>query len=299
MTGPLASLGRSWERSLHAQNCSLATMKTYITSLHQLDQHLVANTTLTDVTEIKRSDIENFLASMRDRGLKPSTLSVRFRALQQFFKWCVDEEECEHDPTAKMKPPVVPENPVPLLSVDEMGALLKSCEGTGFVDRRDTAIVRVFLDCGLRLDEITGLTVTDVDFGYNVVTVLGKGRKIRSVPFGRKTAQVLDRYGRARAKQRGADLAAFWLDAHGNRGFGYAGMSQMLKRRAAKAGLRVHPHQLRHVMSHEFRLAGGSESDLMMLMGWTSTAMARRYGSSAAGARAREAGRRLSLGDRI
>jgi integrase len=74
----------------------------------------------------------------------------------------------------------------------------------------------------------------------------------------------------------------------------------MLRRRCDDAGIEhINPHRFRHTWAHEFRAQGGSEGDLMYLAGWSSTAMAHRYGSSAAAERAQQAARALSLGDRL
>ncbi len=103
-----------------------------------------------------------------------------------------------------VKPPHVPEGEVPVVSDDDLRALLKVCEGAAFDQRRDTAILRLFIDCGLRLAEVTNLTTEDVDFGLQVVGVIGKGSRPRGVPMSAKTTQALDRYIRLRKKHPGA-----------------------------------------------------------------------------------------------
>ena len=127
-----------------------------------------------------------------------STASNRFRALQQFFRFLVDEGELDVSPMAGMKPPQVQDKPVPVLSEEQLRALLADCAGAGFEDRRDNAIIRLLADTGMRRGELLGMRIEDLDLDQGVAFVLGKGRRERACPFGRKTAMALDRYVRAR-----------------------------------------------------------------------------------------------------
>jgi site-specific recombinase XerD len=67
-----------------------------------------------------------------------ATAHVRYRSVQQWFGWLVEEEEIEASPMARMRPSTVPETPVPLLSLDQLRALLRACEGKDYAERRDT-----------------------------------------------------------------------------------------------------------------------------------------------------------------
>jgi site-specific recombinase XerD len=101
-----------------------------------------------------------------------------------------------------VRPPIVPEQPVRVLADDELRAVLASCATKGFEDRRDTAIIRLLLDTGIRRDELVGLRVADVDIVGRVAVVLGKGRRERGCPFGDKTRQMLARYAASTADVR-------------------------------------------------------------------------------------------------
>jgi integrase/recombinase XerC len=89
-----------------------------------------------------------FLAAM-SKEWKPSTCSLNFRALQQFFGWLVREEEIDRSPMERMRPPQVPEAPVPVLTDNQLRRLLAPTDGRDFVDRRDSAIIRLLLDTDL------------------------------------------------------------------------------------------------------------------------------------------------------
>ena len=238
------------------------------------------------------------LLSTKSREWKPKTAQVRYGDLRQFFNWCLDEREVEVHPMVRMKPPTVPEIPVSVVADADLRRLLKACEVATFEQRRDAALLRLFMDFGLRLGEVAGLMVDDVDFDLQVVVVRGKGRRSRSVPFSPKTAQALDRYLRARLTHPQREMPTLWLGTRGR--LTDSGVTQLLRRRCHQAGIDLlHPHQLRHAAAHMWLAKGGGETNAMQIFGWKSRQMLNRYGASAADERARDEHRRLAPGDRV
>lgn len=300
----LTALLPSFERSLRAKRRAERTIEDYLKDARRLAAWLAEQGMPVDPLKITREHIEAFIVHelSRDRArgragkMSAGTVASNYRRIQQLFRWLEDEGEIPSNPMAKMSPPTVDQVPIPVIKPDHLRALLADCTGTTFIDRRDNAIVRLFLDTGMRTEEWEPIQLDDLDWSAQSTRVRGKGGKYRDCHFGAKTAEALDRYVRARARVRFAGLPWLWLGQKGR--LTASGMAQMLARRCTDLGIpHIHPHMFRHTNAHSWLANGGSEGDLMELMGWSSRDMLGRYGKSAAAERARNAHRRMALGD--
>jgi site-specific recombinase XerD len=287
-----------WNVHLRARGRTRGTRDSYMVVARTFVAYLQSKGMPTSASGVTREHIEHYLADLHDR-VSPATVAKHYRSLQQLWRWLAQDGEIPRSPMERMHPPTVPEQPIPVLDVETISKLLATCKGNTFEQRRDTAIIRLFLDTGMRVSELVGMTLDDIDQAQSVVFVVGKGRRGGACPHGVKTADALRRYLRARTRHpMSATTNKAWIGSKGP--MTDSGVRQVLVRRSKDAGLEpIHPHQFRHFFAHQWLSAGGQETDLMRLAGWKSRQMVSRYAASAADERARDAHRRMALRDQL
>jgi site-specific recombinase XerD len=285
--GPFQPMVGSFELHLRAEKKSPKTIRTYLEAAQWFAASYLVPAGMSDWSEVKARHVQEWTVTLLGR-YSDAYANNQFRALQQFFKWHAteDPDEPRANPVAGLKPPKIGDKLVPVFTEDEMAALLATCKGGGFQNRRDYAVISLFKDAGVRLSELAGLGLDDVSPASREAVVTGKGDKQRTIRFTYDTARALDRYVRERAKHRLARVPALWLGLRGG-AMTASGVYQMIERRGLEAGVEVNPHKFRHHFSHTFLDRGGAEGNLMELNGWSSPQMLARYGRSARSARAR------------
>ena len=186
-----------------------------------------------------------------------------------------------------MKPPKIGDKLVPVITDGELSALLATCKGSGFQNRRDYAVISLFKDTGIRLSELAGLR-SPSDVSAQTGRRSSPARATSSAPSSSPTTPParLTATCASAPSTRWRAASALWLGVRGGP-MTASGIYQMIERRASQGGRRGQPAQVPAHFSHVWLDRGGAEGDLMELNGWSSPQMLARYGRSARSARAR------------
>ncbi|MEV8615897.1 tyrosine-type recombinase/integrase [Amycolatopsis sp. NPDC051373] len=308
MSESLETLWSSFELELRAAGRSLKTLETYHHAVRGFSQWLIDQGRDPVDDELTRDNVRQWLVHLRETRSQ-NTVATRHAGLSRFCKWRVREGVAETDPMQGLPIPEWFEPPVPVLTDDQLSALVKTCATKAsppgrydpqvFRHRRDEAAIRLLADAGPRVAEMCSIQLDDLDLTGQAVGVMGKGQRPRMLYLsGFRTVQSLDRYLRERGKHPLHHLPDLFLGLRGPLTPG--GVRQMLHARGELIGIAdLHPHMLRHTKAHDHQMAGGNVLNLQRQMGWTSDRMVKRYGASAADARAREEAKRLQRGDRF
>jgi site-specific recombinase XerD len=296
---------------MRASNKSASTIATYGSAVALLGDFLTAHGYPTNIAEITPDHIEEWVVEMQapteqgGAGYKSATANNRWRGVQRFFSWAVDRDRLAKHPMAKLDPPKVEESARPILTIEQLKAVMDTTKGKRFEDVRDRALLRLMLDTGARRAEIARLrwvpddpSIDDLNLDERVMNTIGKGKKVISIGLGKTTVADLDDYIYMRQRHPHADLPWLWLSRKGR--LTDSGIFQVVRERGLRVGIPdLHPHDFRHADSHYFLADGGQETDLMRKRGWSSPSMLRRYAASTGRERAVAAAKKHSLADKL
>ena len=306
---PLTTFIASWQLALEAAAKSPQTVRGYTDSVRWLCKFLVEHDMPADVEGVDAPHIRAYLLGEEQRTSAVSA-AHHFRNIRVFFGWLASEGERENpNPMDRVEAPKVTKKAKSFFTDDELARLLKTCSGATLADRRDTAIMRIFIDTGIRVSGLAGLRYDPDEEDSNDVFLTQRRLRIRLkggdetwVPIGKKAAASLDKYIRARARHRQASSPWLWVgvQGHNTARMTDSGIRDMVGRRGEQAGIQnVHPHRFRRSFADSWLAAGGSTDDLMHITGWKTYDMVREYTEARGVARAHNAHARLSPGDRI
>ncbi len=259
------------------KNASRFTVSAYQLDLGQLLQF----TEEQDLHEITRKSLRSFLASFSKKGLKATSINRKLTSLRSFFKYLCSQEILDTNPAATLLY-LKKEKKLPSFFQYEVILKALSFPDTNTIDGlRDRVILEIFYSTGIRLRELVGMNLEDVDLTNEVLRVTGKGSKDRLVPFGKSIVKIIKEYIKARAQfTQSLDLSteAFFLNKKGKRVS--PGQVQYRVKKyllAASEKQEAYPHMLRHSFATHLLDEGADLMSVKELLGHSSLSTTQVY----------------------
>ncbi|MBC7981115.1 MAG: tyrosine recombinase XerC [Armatimonadetes bacterium] len=261
------------------KNASPLTVRNYAAALKEYEAW--RGPAFTGWRDETGDDFRNHLYELMKRGLKRPTIRLRFAALRSFYKYLVLRRGMAKSPVAEVLMPKLERSLPVVLNLKQMEELLvmplKSetpVKGPPWLKYRDAAILELFYSSGLRISELLGLEVADVDFVSEVVKVVGKGRKERLVPVGGAAMRAIQKYRQEAAVTSGP----LFRSIRGTR-ITQQAVDQMLKKYLKLCGIPfgVSPHKLRHSFATHMLDAGADLRSVQELLGHASLSTTQIY----------------------
>jgi integrase/recombinase XerC len=251
----------------YERRMSINTEQNYRRDLNALMRFL-ATEDLPGWEAVDSYHIRAFASWCHRRGLAARSIQRRLSALRGFFAFLIRENVMDANPARDVPSPKLPGHLPKTLDVDQVARLLE-LEGDEPLVLRDRAIMELFYSSGLRLAELTGLDVADLDLGDGLVRVTGKGSKERVVPVGSKAREALGRWLNGRRKLlKGAEEEALFISRLGRR-LSTRSVQTRVREWARRLGMAtsVHPHQLRHSFATHLLESSGDLRAVQELLG--------------------------------
>ena len=299
------------------RNSSPHTLVNYGNDLDQFVAFLTPPGTETPkLSLITHHMIREFVAHLHETGLEKSSIARKLAALRSFFKYCVREGRLNESPARLVATPKLPKRVPAVLSAEEMNGFLNQLSGSGSREERgepqakrshlrrgeadkvsrvneedlllprDRAILELLYAAGLRVSELTGLNLADLDQKDQMLRVRGKGNKERIVPYGAKAAQALKTYWSVRdslleaseGAGRSGSLEAVFLNYRGRR-LTQRSVGRIVKKyvKLVNVNWDLHPHSMRHAFATHLLADGADLRAIQELLGHQSLSTTQKY----------------------
>ena len=225
---------------------------------------------ITSAREIKYGDILDFMTHSREEGLNATTIVRSMVSVKQFFKYLLSEKVLSEDPTAHIKTPKMKKAIPGVISLDDVESILGAPDESTPEGLRDAAMLEILYATGIRVSELIGLKLNDVNFELGFVVVYGKGSKERVVPIGDKAREKLLSYLRDSrpALLKGREAKSLFVTRRGA-GMTRQGFWKIIKAQALKAGVtkKISPHTLRHSFATHLLERGADLRTIQVMLG--------------------------------
>ncbi|WP_096085570.1 tyrosine recombinase XerC [Agaribacterium haliotis] len=249
------------------KNYSPHSVSAYRRDLAKLNEFCLARN-ISDVGQLSDALLRNCLQQLRFSGLQASSLKRWLSSVRSFCRWLKIHQHIDFNPSIALHAPKAPKKLPKALDADAVSALLERSTDDA-LEIRDLAVIELMYGSGLRLSELCGLNLTDIDFNSAEVRVTGKGDKQRVLPLGKLAIAALHKWLAERAAiVKNPSEQAVFLSQRGQR-LSARSVQQRLKEMAEKQGLsqHLHPHKLRHSFASHLLESSGDLRAVQELLG--------------------------------
>ena len=264
------------------RNAAELTVKSYREDLTALMDYLAeADGSLPEPNQITTADLRGYVAALHEAGYARSSIARRLASLRSFFRFAQREGLVEHNPAKPLRNPRRARKLPHFLTTEEINRLLTAPRADTPLGIRDRAILETIYSAGLRVSEVVGLNLEDLDLEEGVVRVRGKGRRERLAPLGRYAVQALKRYLPKRIPHDSlpsGGAAPVFLNRFGKR-LTTRSVARMLEKYIQQVGLdtRTSPHTLRHSFATHLLDGGADIRSVQELLGHQSLVTTQIY----------------------
>lgn len=260
------------------RNASIHTIKNYQRDVLQFLDFLCDDV---KVVEVDKHDLRRFLAYLQQAGYAKSSIARKLSALRSFFRFLVREGYCSNNPLEQVRTPKQKRQLPNFLYVDQCVSLVEAPDDSP-LGKRDRAILETLYAAGIRVSELVGMSLHDVDFRLGYLRVLGKGSKERIVPLGKPACQAIECYVKeSRHLLQKADSTndnALFLNKAGTR-LSDRSVRRLVDKYVSQAALRedVSPHTLRHSFATHLLENGADLRSVQELLGHANVSTTQLY----------------------
>ena len=231
----------------------------------------------TEPEKIDMIDVRGFVAEQIKEGMNKTSVGRRLSCIRSFFKFLHREGYIKSNPAKLVSNPKVSKLLPRFLSVDEVFSLVEKPEGIGFIPVRDKAILELLYSSGLRVSELSGLNIEDLNIKESLIKIRGKGKKERIVPVGSKAIDALKSYMIERMLLKSTDKALF-LNRMGTR-LTDRGVRRIVVKYARDLAMygKISPHTMRHTFASHLIQGGADLRVIQELLGHSSLSTTQKY----------------------
>jgi integrase/recombinase XerC len=269
---------------VYGRNLSAETVRAYGSDLEQfitfIEEYRQESASTISLADIDQRQIRAFLSNRKLRGETQSTISRKLSSLRTFFDYIILRQGQGNNPAKRMRSPRKEDKTPGFLTREEARTLLDHPFDTNNLGKRNKAILELLYATGVRVSELTGMNIGDLDLSARLLRVTGKGDKSREVVFGHHAGEAISEYLEIRPSllKPGSGEKAYFLNYKGGR-LTSRSVARVLQKRILEVGLacKISPHSLRHSFATHMLNNGADIRSLQELLGHASLSTTQKY----------------------